>query len=865
MNPDRGARRTGTAVVALSVALLLSAGTASPAIAQADTLGESVIVELRLGAVASRTVEGYRVGEQALIPLSQFFDMAEIRASITPGGRVTAALQPENVPLAIDPVSGVATLGRRRVTTPPGTIRVVNGEVFFPAERLGELLDAPIYVDWSSLEVVMRDPGPLPVAQQLRRRAARLALMREGGAPVEGVRLPADRPRWDGFVLDYSLLAPSQDPLGASAYAVQGGADLFGGSLELGASSIGRADAGDVRLDASWLGVWRESRVLKQLRLGDGLVSGPRSRSMRGISATNAPFLRPSVLGVVPYAGRLPVGWGVEAYRAGQLIAFDSTDAEGDFTIGLPVLYGENPVQFVAYGPYGETRVFGRTYRVSSALLPARRFEYAVSGGQCRFIACAATGNLDLRYGVSRRWTVQAGADRFWRDSLADLFHPYGAVTGSVTNALTLQIEGVANAFARGGLAYEPSLDTRLSVEYTRFDTSTTAPLLTLPGRRSLLQLAGFYRPNRDRDFFYFEADAQHARTGSVTTDRARVGASFQAGAIRVLPYARLERDAYDGSAAQARGFIGFTTTVLPRQSWGRVLGRTFIRGALEAQGLSAMTVAAIAIARPLSPGVRLEVGMNWARGFRGPAYTMTLSSYLRSFRSYTTASAQRGAPAQLSELVQGSVLYDRVRGNVHLAPGPSLQRAGIAGRVFLDANGNGHFDAGEQGLANVRVQVGSNNAMTDSAGAYRLWDVVPFEPVAIAVDSLSFESPLWVPARLAVIVAAGPNRYTIVDIPIVLGSVVEGRVLRMFGGAPQGVGGASLTLVDDATGRRQTMATFTDGSFYLLGVRPGRYTLSVDERVLDLLRMRGEPRRFEISASGDGPGALDLTLTPRP
>ena len=103
---------------------------------------------------------------------------------------------------------------------------------------------------------------------------------------------------------------------------------------------------------------------------------------------------------------------------------------------------------------------------------------------------------------------------------------------------------------------------------------------------------------------------------------------------------------------------------------------------------------------------------------------------------------------------MQGSLLYNRSRHSLQLAPGPSLQRAGVAGRVFLDTNGNGRFDTGEEGLANVRVQAGSSNAISDSSGQYRRRDVVPFEPVVVAADSLSFESPLWVASNPAMMIA---------------------------------------------------------------------------------------------------------------
>ncbi len=843
-------------MIALALLALLQTPPAS------DTTPDAVI-ELRLGRIAVRTVEAFRSGDDALIPLSQFFDMAAIRASVSRAGRLEGMMQPGNIPLVISIEGDVATLGRRQVTVTADRKRFVKGELYFPAAALGELLDSPIYTNWADLEVVMRDPGPLPVAGQLRRRAARARLGQAAEVLDGGIRLAPDRSRLDGLVVDYSLLAPSADPIGGSSYAVQAGADLLGGSLELGASSLGRADAGRVRLDASWLGVWHDNSVIRQLRVGDGLTTGPRARTLRGISITNAPFVRPSLLGTLPYAGHLPTGWQLEAYRGGQLIAYDSTDASGEFAVHLPVLYGENPVQFVAYGPYGETRVFGRTYRVSSALLPAGRFEYGLSGGECRFSACDATANLDLRYGLTPRWTLQAGADRFWRDSLGDLFHPYGSLTGSLTNAVTAQVEGVAHALVRSSLAWEPSLDTRLTAEYTRYDADVADPLLTLPGRRALWQLGGFYRPIRDRDFFYFEGAAERAVTVGLTVDRARLGMSLEAGPVRLAPYGRLERESSPGGGAMSRGFVGVGTTVLPRQSWGRFLGQVFVRGALESQGASEITLAALSVARPVTPRVRLEMGVSWSRGFPGPAFTLTLSSYSSSFRSYTTASAQAGAASEVSQLVQGSLLYNRSRGALQLAPGPSLQRAGIAGRVFLDANGNGRFDAGEEGLANVRVQAGASNALSDSLGRYRLWDVIPFEPVVVAADSLSFASPLWVPAYTAMTIAPGPNRYTVVDVPVVMGSVVEGSVLRRFGGGTQGVGGATLTLRDDRTGRERRVTTFSDGSYYMLGVRPGAYTLSVDSRVLDLLRMRAEPRRFTIAATGDGPGAIDLLLAP--
>src|SRR2546430_6382192 len=117
----------------------------------------------------------------------------------------------------------------------------------------------------------MADPGELPVARRLRREAARTALLRPRGTARPDLLLAEERPHWDGLVFDYTLLAPSDAPLAGSGYTGALGADAFGGSLELVASSVGRAADGVVQVAGSWTGVWRDHRWLQQLRLGDGV------------------------------------------------------------------------------------------------------------------------------------------------------------------------------------------------------------------------------------------------------------------------------------------------------------------------------------------------------------------------------------------------------------------------------------------------------------------------------------------------------------------------------------------------------------------------------------------------------------------
>ena len=819
-----------------------------------DTAPEPVVIDLRVGRITGMTVQAYRVRSEVLLPLSQFFQLVELRHRVTPDGRLEATVDPGNVAIIIDPRSDSMQYGDRRVRIEREFIRFESPELYVGSERLGDLLGVMFVVDWSDLTATVVDPSGLPIARRLRRESAREAYLRRPDGTRADVTLGLERPSWDGVVVDYSLFSPSADPLAGSTYGFGLGADVGGGSLEMLGQSVGRADEGRVHVDASWTGVWRENRWVKQLRLGDAASTGPRSRALEGIAITNAPFIRPSLIGSLRYAGSLEPGWSVEAYRGGDLVAFDTADPSGGFSIDLPVRYGENPVDFVAYGPFGEIREFNRTYRVLTELLPARQFEYGVSGGHCpqpSFI-CNTTGNIDLRYGATRRWTVQGGIDQYWRDSLPHRTHPYAAVVGNPSNAWALQSEVVGAGFARGALRYEPSVDFRLEGEYVHFAHDSQS-VLAVPGRRSQWTFSGFLRPRTSHGFFFFDGRFERISTDAGALTRTRLGASLQTEEVRLLPYVRTEH----GLAAGNREYAGLSTFILPRGRWGTFLSQMLLRTNAEIERRAGLASWSAFAAHSVARGVRLEVGANWLRGDAGLTYTITVTSYFSALRAVTSVLAPPGQPVSATQFLQGSLLWDRRTDHLGVAPGPSLERSGLSGRVFMDVNANGIRDAGEPGVANARVLIGSLSARTDSTGAYHLWDLVPFEPVMVSLDSVSLESPLLVPLFARTSIVPGPNRFRSLDIPVVESGVIEGRVVR--NGA--GVGGVTLRLTDRRSGTRRALVTFNDGAFYLMGVKPGDFELTVEEQVLDALAVDAEPVRFSLAPTPNGIGKSDLEI----
>jgi hypothetical protein len=844
----------------LLAALLTPAGLYAQAAADSAGL-EPVIVELAIGRYGSRTISAYRSSGDALLPVLQLADMVELRSRPILGGGIELMLEPGRQLVMLDPSRWeIRTAQGRGVALTPADRVVKPDEQYLSTRILSQLLGVTFAVNWNELTVTLLDANSLPVGRRVARERAHALFRGAAGEGGPDLALGADRTRWDGMVLDYSILAPSQDLLGSGAYSAGVGLNLLSGSLDGRIASAGRPRDGAVRVDASWTGVWRQSTYVRQFRLGDGLSTGPRPRSVRGFSLSNAPFLRASSFGDIGFQGALGPGWEIEAYRGGRLLALDSADAMGRFSMDLPVEYGENPVDFVAYGPFGEVRRFNQNYRVSTDVIPRRRIEYGLAVGGCRTSECQANANLDLRYGLTSRWTVRGGVDQFWRDSLPGLFHPYLGVGGTLGNAWAVEFEGVAAAVLRGALRFEPSQDVRLSTEYHDFATGTVAPLLTPAGRRTQWTTDALVRPFSTRDDIYLEASLDRMTADNGGTTSGRLGLSLYASRLRLTPAVRHVRFTNPVGVRTTESFASLNTFSLPFPELGPLLGKVSSRTTWEIDGHGRMALAGGYLSRELGPSLHVEAGATWARG-QGAMLSLFMSTQLPTIRATTSVMAPAGGEAMVSQFVQGSVLYDPARRQVAFASGPSLERAGISGRVFLDGNGDGRWQPGEQPVAGVRVRAGFNTTLSDSSGRYRIWDLPAFEPVLIAVDTTTLASPLWVPTYGSVSVETGPNRFRSVDIPIAPGGVIEGRVLRQGVDSTVGIPGARLLLRRHGSSQAARLVTFSDGGFYLIGVKPGEYELSVEPSILARLGLSVWPIGFTVPSSPEGATVDGLEL----
>jgi hypothetical protein len=467
---------------------------------------------------------------------------------------------------------------------------------------------------------------------------------------------------------------------------------------------------------------------------------------------------------------------------------------------------------------------------------------------------------------VSRRITAFAGIDRFWRDTLADLSHPYAGVIAGLSNSFVVQGEFVSDAIVRGQLRFEPSLDLSLVAEATKFAQDIVSPILTLPNRQHQFTFFGQVRPIRGalRNWVIFDANVDLIESSDLTFTSARLGASIQPGQARFIPYVRWERSRpKSGGDGSSQTLYGANAIILPMRELGSLLDQVSARAGIEFDAPFEARSASAFLSHPIGRWVRLEAGGSWFTG-TNVALSAFLAVDLPSVRAYTTVNRNTSGSYSANQYVAGSLLYDGTTRSVAFNAGPSVQLAGVSGTVFMDANANGKRDDGELVLPNVDVTVGLYSQKTNGRGQYRLWPLSAYDRVVAGVDTTTLASPLWIPAFSGIELSPLPNRFTALDIPVLSGGILEGRVTRASSDGMQGMAGVTLVLRHQATGKERRVTTFTDGSFYVMGLRPGDWVLQVDPLLLQGLRATSPPMRVVVPSVVEGASISGLELRVR-
>ena len=747
--------------------------------------------------------------------------------------------------------AGVASfdLRDRTVRTPDGVeplrpqdAAIVDNILYLSVPRLEQMLGASIRADFGGLVATITRSPPFPVEQALLAEQRRAAARERGELERARTDVSYGR-RSGGTVLDWNVSTMPDAPARSSSVQADLGIAFAGGDLTVGGNYF-VAEPGPSRFVGNWNYRYNTpgSSWLRQVQAGDLLGGGTELRAARGVSVSNARIYRHGAFSDVEMRPHVPAGWSYEVYQDGRLLGF--ADDGSEQSVNIPLRYGSTPVQVRMLGPSGEEVVSDYRYQIPSTQLTPRTVEYTAGFGACVEQVCDDVTFVRADWGASSRMTLGGSAELLRRDTLSKVTAGIRASTIPVRDwYATLElvpsgrsqlqvtrdaVDGVGGSIAAGitepgGIAVSSVVGAQ-SRWFGHARLSRHSPGASLVrGIRTELHVEGFEGGGYDRLFANVTTDNRYG----TTTVRYERDPSLEGSAVLLSHLSVLRRRATGPlTYLPVMGTVGVSSGGLERVE-GAVTLRSGRRGSVNFVG-------------------------RWAARSEGATFSISYDALLRSARVSSRLHATSRATTALTS-AGGSVAWAPGIGMLTTSQG-GTGSAGVAGQVFYDNDGDGSFSAGDEPASGVGVVAGSGRVLTDAAGRYRVWSVLPYEPTAIHVDTLHDIQPDYIPLRPSVAMRATANMYNRADFALVRTRELAGQ-FTAGEGIPT-VGGLTIQLTDTVTRRSVTAVTFSDGAFYVSRVRPGIYELLVAPSSLAALGAAA-PGRTIIEVSGVGPDVL--------
>jgi hypothetical protein len=845
------------------------------------------------GLSVTDALPAYGAPEDPLLPLGELARLLDLDVTVQPAQRrVVGRLGEAQRALIIDIDSGVGRLGGRDLSLTPQDVAVTGAEIYVRASALQRILPVAITTDQVGLQLKLKAREKLPIQSRLERSAAMDALRPESEATREALHIESPYALVSLPAFDVALQtgASAIAPRFPRGYDIRVGADLlytgfqgYVGSDQNGQLASVRASFERHDTNGGLLGPINATKVSAGDIYTPSLAIGARSISGRGVYFSNAPLEQTTVVNRIDLRGDLPIGYDVQLYINDVLRSGQRTPVQGRYEfLNVPLVSGRNVIRIVLNGPTGQQNEQTQIINVGGGQIKrgALNFEFGAAQQDTPLITAQPANALvttpgqrslnvtgNLAYGLTKGLTVVGGlafytpnqgrgrvlATAGARTSLfgtAVLADAAGDDRGDAGVSLSVagKLFGVS-AFARhseyfGGFVDQTvaaGSDTRLLARHSEINVDFNASpraSFTLP-----VTISG------TQDVF-----ADHS---SNLTAKLRTSATL----ANILVSSGLDYQSNATAASMPGAASGASTTrSISTTATGNLAASTFyhlkwqLRTNLDYSIMPSLALRDISATadRALGKyvGLHLGLGRSFASGdtsFQGGAIVHTRYGDVALSGNYTVPHNTFQIGLSLSF---GLVFDPNRRRYVVTRSGPG-SGGSVAFRSFIDANGNGAYDAGDRPVAHVAVDGGENKGVTGSDGRVLITGLgtAPAGQILVGLDNID-EAEVHAPPRL---VTFAPRAGLVVKIPYPMtpsGEVIV-HVMLDRGGGLEGLSAVRVRLTPEHGKPRETSTEF-DGTadFEQLGV--GAYDFQLDPEQAGRLHMRLKaPVRIIIPANG--------------
>jgi len=862
--------RKTTVLLALSAGSL-AAPASSPATVPAWTADpdEQFILDvnirqLRLG----DTVRAYNPPEGTCVVLGDFLAALDVpmRIDLTQKKASGWAFKESNR-IVIDYAAQQASYGAHK-TEPiaPGTVRETPEGWCVQTEALARWFGISVKPMTSGSVLMLSSDQKLPVETAIERqqRAARIHHASFDLSSLPQVRLPYRM--WRAPALDFvvsggityrandGMRVDRQSSVYAAGEIAHLSYDAQVTTTNKGKPSLLRLRAFRSDPDGHLLGPLKATHFgFGDVESFDSSLTGTVAAG-RGAIVTNRPLTARTAFDRTRIEGDLSTGWEAEIYRNGELLGFAKADSSQRYVFDdVQLLYGENKIRVILYGPQGQVREREQIYNVGFDNVPKGKTWYWIGANEPgRDLVTLekppddlqqpkAQATASVEHGLDARTSVGVLA-RAMLVGDQRLTFVEGTVRRSVGGAL---IEVSAARESNGGSAAHTQILGKIGSVYVNAEALIANDFHLRGGKEECLRegrvsLDAPLKLGKTIFPAHVEAHLIDRTDGSkVLETAARLSASIDR--FNLGTELRYRKDYVTaGPAPPGELKLGLLGS-------GHI-GNVRLRGETDFD---------------ITPGARFrsaEISAYWTATERGDweaalAYDgqahRARARLTHILRLDSMAVALSGEAASNGDVAVGFNLNFSLdaRHGITLSRRPLAQGGMVHATVYRDLNDNGVLDTGEPLEKGALITTGSRQAerKTDANGSVTIGGLTAYEPVPVGIDITSLNDPMLTPEKALQVVVPRPGIPANVQIGLIGGGSVEGALIKS---AELGFEGVDLELVDSAGKVAGTARTDFDGFFLFERVAYGRYTLRISAASAEAAKIGIDlGARVEVSA----------------
>lgn len=808
-------------------------------------------------------IDGYRIfyvsaiygnNQMLFVNLEELFQTLNIPCIAGQAGNTLSGfIENESRKYTLDYAARQVKIGTKIIATQDRLIRV-SGTIYMESALFAKVFGMTLTFNFRTVTILLKSDFELPVLKEFR-----LEKLRKNVSKIKG-EIIADTV----LKRNYHLLKFGTADWSAGSFQISNGPAYHHFSLGVGAELLyGEADVSinyysqykfdNRQLNYIWRWVDNDKTIIKQAQAGKiynqtiAYINAP----IIGAVIRNTPTTIRKASGFYAINDYTEPNWNVELYINNMMVDYTKADASGLYHFKVPIVYGYTTLKLKFFGPMGEERTVERTMNVPYSVMPAKEFEYGLTGGMVQDSSSSRFGRAEFNYGVNRFMTVGGGLEY-----LSSLYNspyiPFANATMQPFNKLTINLEYAYGVKARGLMNFYLHKDILLEIDYAKFEKGQRATLFNAPEERKI-KLSVPFHFKKLTGFSKLDLLQMVYDTYNYNQSNLMVSAYYQQ---------------FSANSSTLVNWIGHLSAYVISDlalSYRMRKGITIRPSAQFDVREGNLITSKIMVEKYIPRG---NFSVSYERNARnGENYFNLNFKYDLPFARSNFSASHNNGQLMTAESIQGSLALGGDNGFVYTSNNSMAGKGGILLYPFLDLNRNGKFDVGEK-MVKIKsvVTMGGKVIYSRKDSIVRITDLNAFTNYLVEFQDSYLENIAWQFKHKTYQVLIDPNQFKRVDVPVISVGEVSGMANLVQKNLLKGLRGIHVLLTGKNSKKivAETLSE-TDGYIYYMGLEPGDYIATVDPAQLALLQMDCSPMQIPIhisqSIEGDVVGGLDFTL----